>query len=62
MDLLLVVYLLKPLVFGSGNIMDCFYDLFYSFGAGVGFGFGFWTLLSLLGYGINKALSLISHG
>jgi hypothetical protein len=42
--------------------MDCFYDLFYSFGAGVGFGFGFWTLLSLLGYGINKALSLISHG
>ena len=40
--------------------MDCFYDLFYSFGAGVGF--GFWTLLSLLGYGINKALSLISHG
>lgn len=42
--------------------MDYFYDFFYSFGAGLGFGFGFWTLLSLLGYGINKALSLISHG
>lgn len=39
--------------------MDYFYDFFYSFGAGLGFGFGFWTLLSLLGYGINKALSLI---